>query len=248
MLAGKALVADIRYKLHELGLDTMSTSLGSMYKSAMIPGTDPLTIIANMVDPEYEQRITTRLNNRLKAAHLLGAPQDINNCVDSEDRKYIPSNVVSKLAELDFIKYGQNVCILGPSDSGKSYFAKALGISACTRYKVGYYHCDALLSDMSDLRAVDRQKYRKQLKKLYGLDLLILDDFLLHTVTDEEDAKLLFEIFEARVEACHSTMVCSQRDPESWGAMFMNDEVVADAIKKRATRYYTVYISPNTAS
>ena len=31
-----------------------------------------------------------------------------------------------------------NVCILGPSDSGKSYLAKAIGIVACNTYKVEY--------------------------------------------------------------------------------------------------------------
>lgn len=34
------------------------------------------------------------------------------------------------------IDSGLNVCILRPSDSGKSYLAKAIGITACNNYKV----------------------------------------------------------------------------------------------------------------
>mgnify|MGYP001091291009 CR=1 FL=1 len=75
-------------------------------------------------------------------------------------------------------------------------------------------------------------------------DLLILDDFLLHTVTDEREIKVLFEIMEKRSELCKSTIVCSQREPNSWASMILNDEVSANSILKRATKHYTVVIKP----
>ena len=37
--------------------------------------------------------------------------------------------------------------------------------------------------------------------------------------------------------------MCSQRDPKSWMSMMLNDEVVANAIVKRATKHYTVVIN-----
>ena len=39
---------------------------------------------------------------------------------------------------------------------------------------------------------------------------LILDDFLLHTITDEREVKVLFEILEKRCEINLSTIICSQ--------------------------------------
>ncbi len=54
-------------------------------------------------------------------------------------------------------------------------------------------------------------------------------------------------IMEKRCEIKLSTIICSQRDPASWGAMNMNDEVSANAILKRATKHYTVIIKPKTA-
>ena len=47
---------------------------------------------------------------------------------------------------LCFIPKGFNICILGASDTGKTYLAKAIGIKACTDYRVGYFHCEELLS------------------------------------------------------------------------------------------------------
>ena len=50
-------------------------------------------------------------------------------------------------------------------------------------------------------------------------DLLILDDFLLHTITDEREIKVLFEVMEKRSELSRCTIVCSQREPNSWASM-----------------------------
>ena len=137
--------------------------------------------------------------------------------------------------------------MLGPSDSGKSYLAKAIGIVACSQYRVGYYHCEELLETLVVLKKKDYTQYQKRLKKTCGFDLLILDYFLLHTLTDEREVKLLFEILEKRSEMKLSTFTCSQRDPQSWSAMIMNDEVSANAILKRATKHYTVVIKPKSA-
>lgn len=40
-----------------------------------------------------------------------------------------------------------------------------------------------------------------------------------------------------------STIVCSQRDPASWKAMILNDEVSANSIMKRVTKHYTIKIN-----
>ena len=151
------------------------------------------------------------------------------------------------LSTLDFVESGMNVCVLGPSDSGKSYLATALGIEACSKHRVGYHHCEQLLEELVVLKESDYPKYQKRLKKTCGQDLLILDDFLLHTLTDEREVKLLFEILEKRSEMRLSTFVCSQREPVSWSSMILNDEVSANAILKRATKYYTVVIKPRAA-
>ena len=97
------------------------------------------------------------------------------------------------------------------------------------------------------LKGTDYTKYQKRLKKTCGFDLLILDDFLLHTLTDEREVKILFEILEKRSEMKLSTLICSQREPASWGTMILNDEVSANAILKRATKHYTVVIRPKSA-
>ena len=53
---------------------------------------------------------------------------------------------------------------------------------------------------------------------------------------------MLLDILDKRVEHSRSTIVCSQRDPDTWKAMILNDEVSANAILKRVTKHYTVMI------
>ena len=64
----------------------------------------------------------------------------------------------------------------------------------------------------------------------------------MNTIMDEREVKILVEIMEKRIELSRSTIVGSQREPESWKAMIMNDEVSANAILKRATKHYTIMI------
>ena len=71
---------------------------------------------------------------------------------------------------------------------------------------------------------------------------IILGDFLLHTITDEREIKILFELLEKRNEQRKSTIACSKRDPNNWKAMILN-EVSANSIMKRATKHYTVKIN-----
>lgn len=246
MFTGKALLNTVVTELNDMGLPGMSATLDEMYRSPDFIHLDPLAAIAKLVEPEYQKKINKRIQDRLRNAHLRGCPQELSDCVDSADREYLPRGITDTLSSLDFVASGMNLCILGPSDSGKSYLAKALGIAACNDHKVEYHHCEALLEQLVALKSVDYMRYQKRLKKICGAALLILDDFLLHTLSDEREVKILFEILEKRCEINLSTIICSQRDPSSWSAMIMNDEVSANAIMKRATKHYTVMIKPRS--
>ena len=233
-------------ELIELKLSNMASALDSLYHSGSFYHLDGVSLLAQGVAPEYQAKTSQRFQNRLRRAHLTGGPQSLDQCKDSSERIYLPTDINSTLSSLDFIREGLNVCILGPSDSGKSYLAKALGIQACLNYRAMYHHCEEFLETMVSLKQADYTKYQKKVRFYLNLDLLILDDFLLHTITDEREIKVLFEVMEKRSELSRCTIVCSQREPNSWASMILNDEVSANAILKRATKHYTVVIQPRS--
>lgn len=231
-------------ELNELKLSNMAASLDALYHSGSFDDLDAVSLLEQMIGPEYQSKTSRRFQGRLKQAHLSGCPQSLAQCRDSAERVYLPPDINSTLSSLDFIREGLNVCILGPSDSGKSYLAKALGIQACLNCRAMYHHCEEFLESMVALKQADYKKYQKKVRFYLNLDLLILDDFLLHTITDEREIKVLFEVMEKRSELSRCTIVCSQREPNSWASMILNDEVSANAILKRATKHYTVVIQP----
>lgn len=230
--------------LNDLKDPVLASAVEALCNSVDFPHLSPTEVIELLFLPVCDKKLNKRYQSRLTDAHLSGCPQTIDNCEDSSERIYLPRDIVHTLSTLKFIKEGLNVCILGPSDSGKSYLAKALAIMACFRNMVCYEHCENFLEEMVALKQEDYDRYKKKIRHYIKLDLLVLDDFLLHTITDEREVKVLFEIMEKRSELLRSTIVCSQRDPKSWPAMIMNDEVSADSIMKRATKHYTVVIRP----
>ena len=230
--------------LNELGMPMMAATLDGLYRSKNFLEMDHLSLLTAMIEPEYSAHTTKKLNNRLKRAGLISFPGQISDCMDSGEREYFPTGITESLGEMSFIRDGMNICILGPSDSGKSYLAKSLGIEACHDYRVAYHHCESLLEELVSLKGRDYGKYQRKIKFLVKLDLLILDDFLLHTISDEREIKVLHELLEVRSELSRSVIVCSQREPKSWTSMMLNDEVSSNAILKRVTKHYTVVINP----
>lgn len=114
------------------------------------------------------------------------------------------------LSALDFIPKGFNIYILGASYTGKTYLAKAIGIKAYTDYRVGYFHYKELLESLSPQKQLDYGKYKLKMTGLLKQDLLILDDFLLHTIVDEAEIKVLFALLERQSEKQKSTIIFSQ--------------------------------------
>lgn len=237
-------VAPLIDALNELGMPMMAATLDGLYRSKNFLEMDHLSLLTAMIEPEYSAHTTKKLNNRLKRAGLISFPGQISDCMDSGERECFPTGITESLGEMSFIRDGMNICILGPSDSGKSYLAKSLGIEACHDYRVAYHHCESLLEELVSLKGRDYGKYQRKIKFLVKLDLLILDDFLLHTISDEREIKVLHELLEVRSELSKSVIVCSQREPKSWTSMMLNDEVSSNAILKRVTKHYTVVINP----
>ncbi|SHK67694.1 IstB-like ATP binding protein [Anaerocolumna jejuensis DSM 15929] len=174
----------------------MAATLDKVYHSELFLDLDHLTLMSELIGSEYADIISKRVNNRLRHAKLIGCPQTIEECQYSITREYLPTGITDVLSSMAFIRDGLNICILGPSDSGKTHLAKALGIAACNNYKVEYHHCESYLEGMVSLKETDYKKYNRKMTLFAKLDLLVLDDLLLHTITAEREIKVLFSVLE----------------------------------------------------
>ena len=68
MLTGKALFNSLVAELNDMGLPGMSSTLDEMYRSADFVKLDPLMAIAMLVEPEYQKKMTKRIQSRAVCA------------------------------------------------------------------------------------------------------------------------------------------------------------------------------------
>lgn len=242
MNTGAKELKSILEELDELNLNHMADELENLYNQPAFVNTGRLELISAIIHAEYTATIDKRYTSRLKKAMLNGNDNCLDQCVDSKERQYHPRDIIQTLSSLKFIPNGLNLCIFGASDCGKTYLARALGAEACREYRVGYYHCDDLASEMAAIRKLDYKQYQKKVKSIINLDLVILDDFLLHPITEDDEVKALYDILEKRNELSKSCIICSQRDPKAWPSMLMEDVVSSNSLLKRVTKHYNVMI------
>lgn len=151
-----------------------------------------------------------------------------------EDIEYSVNRMIDKqslqsLITMDFIRNHQNIIITGKTGTGKSFIAQALANRAILDgFKAYYIRVSSLLEEIKISRAAGT--YTNLLKKYSKFKLLVLDDFGISQISDD-DATNLFEIIEDRTEI-NSTIITSQLPVSQWYDYLGND-TIADAILDR---------------
>lgn len=180
-----------------------------------------------IVDCEICDRETRKLQTRLRKAALKqeASIEDINyKASRGIDRKLILS-----LSSCQWTKRHRNVLIVGATGTGKTYLACALAHKACLEGNTVYYsRLPRLLPELALTRGDG--SYNKKMKQLAKIDVLILDDWGIAPLTDEQRRDLL-ELLDDRHEKS-STIVTSQLPIKLWHEA-IGDKTLADAILDR---------------
>jgi len=136
---------------------------------------------------------------------------------------------LKELFSLEFIGRKENVLICGPVGVGKTFIANALAHSACRRgYKVVMLRASTMFKKLLQSRADN--SYGKELLKLISPELLVIDDFGLQKLTEEQSGDFYEVIIERHGRA--STVITSNRDVQEWMALF-DDPIMANSALDR---------------
>lgn len=180
-----------------------------------------------LVDREMTDRENRRLKDRLAKARFrqAAAVED----VDLRTPRGLDRSQFLALCSCQWVTEHLNVLITGPTGAGKSFLACALAQKACREGFTALYHrLPRLLSELSTAKADGR--YPKLLSSLARTDVLVLDDWGLHPLTDSHRRDLL-EILEDRY-GNRSTVVTSQLPIAAWHDA-IGDATLADAVLDR---------------
>jgi DNA replication protein DnaC len=214
-------------RLIALGLTGMAKAFDEQRRQpdvAALPFEDRLAL---MIDREVVERQNKSLAARLKFAGLrhLAVVEDI----DLTTPRGLDRTLFASLVAGDWIERKLNVLVIGPTGVGKSWIACALGHKACRDDRsVLYYRLPRLFEALALARGDGR--YGRLLARLARVQLLILDDWGLATMTADQRRDLL-EIVDDR-HGRASTIVTSQVPVEHWHDI-IGDPTLADAILDR---------------
>jgi DNA replication protein DnaC len=180
-----------------------------------------------LVDREMTDRENRRLKTRLRQARLRqqAALED----VDFRHPRGLDKSLIAQLSSCRWVDQHHNILITGPTGCGKTFLACALAHKACREgYTVRYLRLPRLFQDLQIAKGDGR--YPKLLAALAKTDLIVLDDWGLAPLTDEQRRDLL-ELLEDR-HGLRSTLVAAQLPVDKWHAR-IGDPTLADAILDR---------------
>jgi len=183
--------------------------------------------LALLVDTEWDRRENRKIENLHKSAGFKFHAEASN--MDYTTQRNLDKTVVERLLTLQFIKQRENLIITGPSGIGKSFLAQAIGQSAVKNlFKTSYFNTGKLNEEIKLSKI--QGHYIKFLKKIQHCDLLIMEDFGLHTL-DNHTRQALFDIVEERHDR-RSTIITSQFPVKTWHEI-IGESTIADAILDR---------------
>jgi DNA replication protein DnaC len=214
-------------KLHDLRLKGMAKAFQEQMRQ---PEAEELTFeerLGLMVDCEVTERACRNLRIRMRNARL-----QQNVCVEDIDYRAprgLDKSLMMRLAGCDWIRHHNNVLIIGPTGTGKTFLACALGQKACREgFNVIYRRAPRLFDEI--LQARGEGRHLKYLATLAKADVLVVDDWGLSPLDDVQRRDLL-EIMDDR-HINRSTLITSQLPVEHWHEI-IGDGTLADAILDR---------------
>ncbi len=167
-----------------------------------------------LVDWEFSKRQHSRLQRLIHSARFQNTTACVEDISYGDDRQ-LDRNLILELASCNYIPHARNVIIVGPTGAGKSYLAQALGQSACRRFlSTRYIQLSDLLDELKLAKAKGVEAFHRLRKQFVKYRLLIIDEWLLFPIT-EEDTELLLWIIDRRHNN-QATIIASQYEPAEW--------------------------------
>jgi len=214
-------------RLQELKLAGMERVYRSL--AGLQPDEQPTVdeLMARLVEAEHLER-TQRRTQQLTKLSKLRYDATLEQVYCNRERNFTRDQQLA-LADGAFILRAENILITGPTGSGKSFLACAIGRQMCALgYKTLYLPMNRFLEKMALARI--QGTFLKLLDQLQKNQLIIFDDFAMQPLTD--DARLaILQILEDRYGQ-KATIVTSQLPVDKWHD-YVNQPTLADAICDR---------------
>lgn len=214
-------------KLYEMKLNGMATAYEEQSQTPRAAELSFDERLGLLVDRQWTWREDRALKTRLQQAKfkLLACLEDI----DFHTARGLKRSQIEQLASSQWVGYHQNVLVTGPTGTGKTFLACALGQKACREgYRVRYYVASKLFRQLTAAHADG--SFMRLSGQLQKTALLIVDDWGMEKLPEAQYRDFL-EILDDR-QGGGATLLTSQFPLKLWHDTIGNP-TVADAILDR---------------
>lgn len=219
---------ETKRKLRELNLSELVTAMEFQQNDIHSTTLSFDDRIQRLVDYLYQEKYNSRIQRLMKLSKFRLPKAEVNDIYYSN--RGIDKGVIQELSTCQFIGSNSNIIFQGFTGSGKTFMACALGRQACKyQIRTKYVRLPDLLVEYDESTLLTKGTV-KLLKKYTNFGLLILDEWLLEDISEEEQ-HFIFELIERRHDST-STIFCTQYRKEDWHAR-LGGGVHADAIMDR---------------
>jgi len=210
--------------LQDIGIQTTPSILASWALENHVPEAS-IEYILEFCRCLQQQENETRIATLLRMSKLPKKyPKTFDN-FDCRDLNQKQKDELLSLRALPFIECGRNVILIGPTGTGKTYLAQAIGHECCSRGLKAYFIKMGELKDkMED--ALSLGKTGTLLSGLTKYSCLIIDE-VGYCRFNEEETLLFFQIID-RIDAkgFGSIVITSNKDPSTWSSLFSEDDAL----------------------
>ena len=221
----------LKHHLKQLKLPTMLAECEKVAARAGKENLDQLAFLLQLCELELIDRERRAADRRLKAARF--PSHKTLDTFDFKSRPSVNKPLVLELAKGEYLQRRENLLFVGPSGTGKTHLATALGIAACgLGKKVRFWRVTELITTL--LEAKEERQLLRTRGQLAKLDLLILDE-LGYVPASKAGAELLFDVIATAYER-NSVLVTTNLPFENWTEVLGNERLTGAALDRLTHR------------
>jgi len=226
-------------KLLQLSLTTISKNIEQLLSDAASKNWSAAVTLQWLADIELGARRDRAIERRFRSARL-GVRQTVDSFQFAHHKSRQQAKLrILRLLDLEFLRQGTNIVIIGNPGVGKTHLAQIIGWQACqSNRRVLFTSAMDMLNQLNASQA-DHSLVRKL--RLYTEPELLVCDELGYLALDQQTSNLFYQVISSRHARRRSTIITTNTPFSEWGNILHNT-TIATAIADRLVENSEVFL------